>query len=87
MTSGTGPSLGSVRVIGAAVRATVGDRLRLDFNVPEGRVLPQRLPADDGTAAEEAPQIAREVAHKAAPNTGPARPRARPPRRRRPGQE
>lgn len=78
MTSGTGPTLGSVRVIGAAVGAIQGDRLRLEFNVAEGLVCAQRLPPIDATAPEDVQQIVPEVTPVAAPTTL----RARPPRRR-----
>lgn len=44
MTSAIGPSLGSVRVIATKVGAIAGDRVRLDFDIEDGRVSAERVP-------------------------------------------
>ena len=46
MTSAMGPSLGSVRVMATRVEAMVGDRIRLDFDIEDGKVSAERVPRE-----------------------------------------
>ncbi len=46
MTSAMGPSLGSARVLAENVGALEGDRVRLDFDIEQGRVNIERIPLE-----------------------------------------
>ena len=46
MTSATGPSLGSARVIATSSAAVEGDWVRLDFDLEDGRVSAERVPPE-----------------------------------------
>ena len=48
MTSASGPSLGSVRMLASMVGVVVGDRVRLDFDLTQGTVSSERIPEDLG---------------------------------------
>ncbi len=84
MTSGTGPTLGSIRMLGAMAGANVGDRLRLEFNTSNHSVHADRIPPSDTPvhAQEQAPGLVPEVASQRTPSVRQARPQRR--QRRRP---
>ena len=46
MTSAMGPSLGSARVMATNAGATAGERVRLEFDLEQGRVSSERVPQD-----------------------------------------
>ena len=46
MTSATGPSLGSARAMATNAGATTGERVRLDFDLEQGRVTAERVPQE-----------------------------------------
>ena len=46
MTAAMGPSLGSARVLANAAGATAGERVRLDFDLEQGRVSAERIPQE-----------------------------------------
>ncbi|MCY4522849.1 MAG: hypothetical protein OXC13_18995 [Caldilineaceae bacterium] len=46
MTSAMGPSLGSVRVIATKIGATASDRIRLDFDIEDGKVNAECVPRE-----------------------------------------
>ena len=46
ITAGAGPSLGSARVMATNAGATAGERVRLDFDLEQGRVTAERVPQE-----------------------------------------
>ena len=77
MTSATGPTIGSTRELAAVAGAVIGDQLRLEFDLKQGSVRPERLTVETDRDSPESVRAESEAIPKRPQPRGRARPQRR----------